>query len=759
MNPPPFHGFRSVLLTGATGSLGGHLCAELLDSTAMSLQCLVRANSHAHGRERLDQRLALLDDPPRTTAHRLAAVPGDLTSPHFGLAPCDFDALAESIDVIVHSAAEVNLAADYEDLAPANLGAVRNLIALARRRTQLTGRPPGVHHVSTLGTLIAARATGLDETDEHTAASAATAGPLGYPRTKAVAEAELRAAAAAYDIPVTVYRPGVITGHSRTGNTSASDPLTPLLRAAVALGAAPTGDQWAPGERVDIVARALVRLMHRPDAPGRTFHLVSPEPLPLSALFDALRRAGHHFEQVTPDEWWHRVEEQAHDPAVRPMAAMRDIGRHIVSSGDGHRMPRPHSEATWAALAETGLCPTPWDTAFLDRFAAALDLPAPSARAPLEEVPPRRSATTPMGGASAEPAPFRIDGMLSPIRLGHDGLFPDAAGAASACEAAGYGGFWAREQNHNPLLTLTQAAAHTTLPLGTAAVVALARSPMTLAHCAHDLHVLSGGRLTLGIGSQVAANLTYRFSMPADHRLDRLREFIQALRAIWDYWNNGRPLSFTGTHYTHTFNSPFFTPPPSPYGPPPLYLAATGPRMAELAGELADGLIAPPYAPPLLLTDVLLPALERGLTRSGRTRTDVRVVYPPLLVTGRTPAERARSAERTRRIIALFCGTRAYRPVFELYDLGGLSDTLSRISLTADPERWQRMADLIDDFTLGTFATVADDPARVGSQLRARYGGLIDRAILPAPHGPEADLWNPKLLGLDAADPTLNLRP
>lgn len=156
---------------------------------------------------------------------------------------------------------------------------------------------------------------------------------------------------------------------------------------------------------------------------------------------------------------------------------------------------------------------------------------------------------------------------------------------------------------------------------------------------------------------------------------------------------------------------------------------------------------------------MLLPALERGLTRSGRTRTDVRVVYPPLLVTGRTPAERARSAERTRRIIALFCGTRAYRPVFELYDLGGLSDTLSRISLTADPERWQRMADLIDDFTLGTFATVADDPARVGSQLRARYGGLIDRAILPAPHGPEADLWNPKLLGLDAADPTLNLRP
>ena len=113
------------------------------------------------------------------------------------------------------------------------------------------------------------------------------------------------------------------------------------------------------------------------------------------------------------------------------------------------------------------------------------------------------------------------------------------------------------------------------------------------------------------------ANLVYRYSMPADQRLSRIREFLHALRHIWNSWNTEQPLTFRGKHYKHVLNSPFFTPPPCPHGPPRIFLTATGPRMAELAGELADGLIAPPYTPPLLFTEVLLPALKTGLKKAG----------------------------------------------------------------------------------------------------------------------------------------------
>ncbi|MFJ8746004.1 TIGR03617 family F420-dependent LLM class oxidoreductase [Embleya sp. NPDC127516] len=748
----------AVLLTGATGSLGGYLCRELLHTTAASVYCLIRAHDADGARRRLQQRLSELGTPHALDDPRLHAVPGDLSKPAFGLPASEFDALAQTVDTILHAAATVNLAADYDDLAPANLVTVHHVIALARRRAALTGLPPHLHHVSTLATLLHARTAGWDTVDENTPLSSATSGPQGYPRTKREAEAALRAAATTDGLPVTVYRPGAITGHSETGRTTATDPLAPLLTAVTALGAAPAGELWVPGQCVDAVARCITRLMPRPDPDTGVFHIIEPEPLRMDDLFQALRRAGHRLEDVPVESWWKLVEDHVHDPYIRPMAAMRDISQPMLPSTEQAAAPHIRCDATWQALTNAGVTPTSWTPQYFDRLIAAFSLPTPRAR-PAVRGHHAQSARTANQNAplpSAEPPPVRIDGLAAPVCFAHNGHIPDPVAAAAACELAGYGGFWVQEQQHNPLLALARAADHTTLPLGTAAVVALARNPMTLAHATHDLQHLSRGQLILGIAPQLKANLLYRYSMPADQRLSRMREFIQALRHIWSSWNTGQPLEFRGRHYKHALDSPFFTPPPCPYGPPRVFLTATGPRMAELTGELADGLIAPPYAPPLLFTRVLLPALERGLEKAGRDRTDIEVVCPPLLVTGRNAAERQMTAKRARTLIAFFCGTRAYRSVFELYQLGRVSDAIAQIAVTSDPSSYRRMADLVDDDTLQTFATVAEDPQQMGAQLRARYGGSADRLLLPAPHSGDGDLWCPQTLGLSAADPQLS---
>src|SRR4051794_16341008 len=143
------------------------------------------------------------------------------------------------------------------------------------------------------------------------------------------------------------------------------------------------------------------------------------------------------------------------------------------------------------------------------------------------------------------------------------------------------------EVDGDPFLPLAVAAGRTErLELITSIAVAFARNPMTLAQSAHDLQVQSGGRMVLGLGSQIKPHITKRFSMPWSHPAPRMRELVLAMRAIWATWNEGVPLAFRGEFYTHTLMTPFFTPAPSPTGPPKVFLAAVGPRMTEVAGEV-----------------------------------------------------------------------------------------------------------------------------------------------------------------------------
>jgi probable F420-dependent oxidoreductase len=299
-----------------------------------------------------------------------------------------------------------------------------------------------------------------------------------------------------------------------------------------------------------------------------------------------------------------------------------------------------------------------------------------------------------------------------------------AARAAESLEAAGYDGGWSAETNHDPFLPLALAAEHTTrLSLGTGIAVAFARNPMTVANVGWDLQAYSGGRFTLGLGSQIKPHIEKRFSMPWSQPAARMREFVLALRAIWAAWQDGSPLRFEGSFYTHKLMTPFFVPEPHPYGPPGVFLAAVGDLMTEVCGEVADGMLVHAFTTERYLREVTVPALERGMGKSGRTRQDFQLSCPVFVVTGATDAERADAERRTREQIAFYASTPAYRPVLDLHGWGELQPELNALSKRGE---WVEMGRRIGDDVLETFAVV-DEPSKVAGRIVERYGDVLDR--------------------------------
>ncbi len=311
----------------------------------------------------------------------------------------------------------------------------------------------------------------------------------------------------------------------------------------------------------------------------------------------------------------------------------------------------------------------------------------------------------------------------------------DAAATAAVAEAAGYDGVWTAETAHDPFLPLALAAERTSsVDLGTGIAVAFARNPMTLAVVANDLQTLSKGRFVLGLGSQIKPHIEKRYSMPWSHPAARMRELVLAMRAIWASWADGSRLFFRGEFYRHTLMPPLFDPGPNPYGTPRVFLAAVGPRMTEVAGEVADGLLVHGFTTERYLREVTFPALERGLAASSRSRADIEVSLPGMVATGTTDAELDASARAVRAQLAFYGSTPAYRPVLELHGWGNLAAELHALSRRG---AWEAMADLIDDEVLETFAVVAP-PADVPRRVVERFGEVVDRFTVYTP-GAEHD--------------------
>ena len=333
--------------------------------------------------------------------------------------------------------------------------------------------------------------------------------------------------------------------------------------------------------------------------------------------------------------------------------------------------------------------------------------------------------------------------------------FADFANQGLAAESAGYAGLWSAESAHDPFLPLAAVAQATAgLEIGTAIAVAFARNPMSLAQTARDLHDLSGGRFMLGLGSQVRSHIERRFNMPWSRPAARMREFVEAMRAIWSAWATGDRLDFRGDFYSHTLMTPFFSPGPSPFGPPPVYLAAVGESMTEVAGAVCDGLMPHPFTTERYLRERTLPALRRGLSTSGRSLTDFSISFQGLVASGRTEDEMADAIRGAREQIAFYGSTPAYQPVLELHGWGELCVELNTLSRSDTEDRWARMGALIDDEVLEAFAVVAE-PDGVGPAVATRYGDIVDRFSFYAPYAHDPALWQPAIDHLAERTPRL----
>lgn len=314
------------------------------------------------------------------------------------------------------------------------------------------------------------------------------------------------------------------------------------------------------------------------------------------------------------------------------------------------------------------------------------------------------------------------------LDLGYHGDLGALRAAAREVDRIGSSALFVSEAAHDALVPLASITHDTTMPIGTSVAIAFGRTPMALAYGAHDLQRLSGGRLLLGLGTQIAPHITRRFAMPWSKPAERMREYVGALRAIWQAWEEGSRLSFQGDFYEHTLMPEAFSPGPLEMAPPPIWLAAVGPRMLEVAAEVADGLIVHPLTSTSYLREVIDPGLGAARAAAGRTGPFTRSAMA-LVATGRTEEELGASIVTTRRQIAFYASTPAYLPVLAHHGW----DDLHKAARTGMREGgYADLGALVDDSVLNAFAVVGE-PSQVASELVSRYAG-VDRVTLTLPY-------------------------
>ena len=304
---------------------------------------------------------------------------------------------------------------------------------------------------------------------------------------------------------------------------------------------------------------------------------------------------------------------------------------------------------------------------------------------------------------------------------------------ARAAEDLGFAGLWTSETKHDAFLPLVIAANGTRrMQLGTSVAIAFSRSPMETAQTAWDLQDLSGGRFILGLGTQVKAHVTRRFSMPWGRPAARLREYILALHAIWESFQTEGPLNFEGEFYRHTLMSPFFNPGPIEQPEIPVFIAGVNTRLARLAGELCDGFHVHPFHSPEYVRQTVKPAISEGASQAGRAPDRVELATSVFVVAAEKEQEASKQRESVRSQLSFYASTPTYSTVLETH---GWQEVGERLGVLAREKRWPEMPELINDEMLHAFAVEAA-PDEVGSALEERYEGLIDRVALYLPFVP-----------------------
>jgi probable F420-dependent oxidoreductase len=310
------------------------------------------------------------------------------------------------------------------------------------------------------------------------------------------------------------------------------------------------------------------------------------------------------------------------------------------------------------------------------------------------------------------------------------------ASRAATAEQVGLDAVLVEETKDDPYQLLALGASATSsIGLGTSVAMAFPRSPTVTAMSAWSLQKLSEGRFVLGLGSQVRGHVRRRFGMEWHPPAPWMRDYVGAVRAVWRAWQTREPLQFESEHYNLNLMVPLFDPGPIEHPDIPIHIAAIGPNMCAVAGEVADGVRLHPICTERFIDERVGPSLATGAARAGRDPSQVEVCMKPLVGTAADDETLERVTRTVRARVGFYLSTPSYRRVFDLHDWGDLADKAAVLSKN---QRWEELAAMVPDDVLHTVATIGTHDTIVG-QLRDRYGPRVDRIEFSTPVESEAD--------------------
>jgi probable F420-dependent oxidoreductase len=307
---------------------------------------------------------------------------------------------------------------------------------------------------------------------------------------------------------------------------------------------------------------------------------------------------------------------------------------------------------------------------------------------------------------------------------------------ARLLEDLGYYGLAVEETKDDPFVLLALAAQSTSkLMLGTSVAIAFPRAPAITALSAWTIQKLSHGRMLLGLGPQVKGHIERRYGLKWSPPGPWMREYVNAVRAIWDCWQNGTPLNVVGEHYNLNLMVPLVNPGPIEHPFIPIHLAAVGPVMSRISGEVGDGVRIHPVSTPRYIEEVMFPEIRKGAAKTGRSLDRFDILMKALVATGATDEEFELQISDARSRIAFYASTPSYLPPFSQIGLEALATECQALSRA---KRWDELPGLITDDVLDQFVVIGryDEIAR---KLDERFGHLATHIEFSIPVNGPAD--------------------